>query len=692
MDLYVLDTDFNTVAVVDSYNSLIWTDRYQLCGDFELYLPASKSIAETFKQDYYLWSKHSDRMMIIESVTVERNAEDGDMATITGRSLESILDRRVIWGLKVLSGSLQDAVETLLNECIINPSKPERKIDNFIFEASDDPVITTLEIDTQYTGDNLYDVITNLCSERGIGFKVTLNDQKQFVFQLYAGEDRTYDQIKNPYVTFSPEFDNLLDSKYVESREEYKNVTLVGGEGEGEERRYTAVGNTSGLARRELFTDARDVSSDSDEDFTESFDFSMYAGQAFKESSKSFVSDANFNSCMVDVSRYAGRVIRISIPKYNGSGGTAPGYSTILVNSSKQYISTLQTWEPYDTASDSQETATANRGSLADYEILLPTTARYLYTSMYSATAINNDVYYGELDDFECASIKLSDTEYIALLRQRGSEKLSEAVEVVSLECEVDSSQMFVYGKDFFIGDVLQIDDGYGHNMKYRMLELIYSEDESGLSIYPTFTSMEYERPEDTGTLPDTCEQLAYIESTGTQYINTGFQPDQDTRIVMDIEVTGQTASTICIFGTRDEAIASAVLSCALWSMSKGTEIRSDYFGDTKTVSFNMPGRRVQIDKHGYICSVSNTVITNELDLGHAALNLYLLTCNNAGAVNAAYNTSAKLYSCKIYDKGTLVRDFVPVLYEGVSVGLFDLVGQQFYGNAGTGSFTMGKE
>ena len=46
------------------------------------------------------------------------------------------------------------------------------------------------------------------------------------------------------------------------------------------------------------------------------------------------------------------------------------------------------------------------------------------------------------------------------------------------------------------------------------------------------------------------------------------------------------------------------------------------------------------------------------------------------------------LYSCQIYDNGTLVRDFVPCINGSGEVGLYDLVGKQFYGNAGTGVFT----
>ena len=167
-----------------------------------------------------------------------------------------------MWGQKILSGNFQNGVETLLNENIISPTDANRKIENFIFKASTDPYIVALKIDAQYTGDNLYDVIKALCEEAGIGFKVTLNSSKQFVFELYHGSNRSYNQEENPYVIFSPKYDNIINSNYIESKASLKNVTLIGGEGEGAERRYTTVGVASGLDRRELFTDARDISSD----------------------------------------------------------------------------------------------------------------------------------------------------------------------------------------------------------------------------------------------------------------------------------------------------------------------------------------------------------------------------------------------------------------------------------------------
>lgn len=274
MNLFVLDTEFQTLAVIDTYKSIIWTDRYDECGDFELYTLMEDGILEYIKQDHYLWNPESEHVMIIEKLLITSDVEEGNVLTVSGRSVESILNRRVVWGRLRINGNLQDGVKALLDACFINPEDENRKIDNLVFEYSTDSAITDLTLTAQYTGDNLYDVIHKICNEFGLGFKMVLNDDMQFVFKLYSGADRSYNQIVNPYVVFSPKFDNLLNSNYIESKSALKTCTLIGGEGEGTERKFASVGGGTGMDRREMFTDARDISSDlgdgeclSDEDY-----------------------------------------------------------------------------------------------------------------------------------------------------------------------------------------------------------------------------------------------------------------------------------------------------------------------------------------------------------------------------------------------------------------------------------------
>lgn len=261
MNVFVLNENMETVAVVDTYVSLIWTERYSEYGDFELYAFVDPSLLYYLRKDYYLVLEESSTTMIIENIFLDTDVESGHYITLTGRSLESILDRRIVWGQKIVKGSLQDAIHSLLYDCIINPIDSDRRIDNFIFEESTDENITQLSINVQFTGDNLYDVVKILCDEFNLGFRIVLNESNQFVFSLYSGKDRTYYQNENPYVVFSPEFDNIINSSYAESNKALKNVTLVAGEGEGSNRKMVSVGSGIGLSRRELFTDARDISS-----------------------------------------------------------------------------------------------------------------------------------------------------------------------------------------------------------------------------------------------------------------------------------------------------------------------------------------------------------------------------------------------------------------------------------------------
>lgn len=265
-----MDENFAGVSTLDIFESLIWTDRYYACGDFEIYMPCSEKMLSTLKQDMYLYLRESEHIMIIEDIQIDTDVEDGAHLTVTGRSLESILDRRVIWNLTTLSGGLQAGIKQLLNENAISPSDPARVIPNLIFEDSTDSKITNLSLNAQYYGENLYDVICEVCESNEIGFKIILNESNQMVFSLYAGTDRSYEQTENPYVIFSPGFDNLLNSNYISSKKTLKTVTMITGEGEGSDKKKAVAecsnGAGSGLNRREMHTDASGISQTDGED------------------------------------------------------------------------------------------------------------------------------------------------------------------------------------------------------------------------------------------------------------------------------------------------------------------------------------------------------------------------------------------------------------------------------------------
>ena len=106
MDLYITNPKFELVGVIDSYTSLIWTERYNDCGDFEIMISANDKNVDILQNGYYIKRTDTDRVGIIETKTTQTNEETGDYIIVSGRMLESILDRRIIWQQTTLNGSI----------------------------------------------------------------------------------------------------------------------------------------------------------------------------------------------------------------------------------------------------------------------------------------------------------------------------------------------------------------------------------------------------------------------------------------------------------------------------------------------------------------------------------------------------------------------------------------------------------
>lgn len=267
MNIIVLDNNLCAKCILDEYESFIWVDKFYEPGTFELYTKVTNYILSNIKADDFLQISESDHTMIVEDISIESDIENGDHIKIVGRSLESMLDRRIVWTQTNLECALYTGIATLLDNAIVNPQIADRKINDFIYKLDPNKDLNTkikaLTMDHQYTGDSLLDVITGLCSEKKVGYKITLNEYNQFVFELYSGEDRTYNQDQNPFVVFSPSYGNIINSNYTEKSSVVKNVALVAGEGEGTSRITSTVGSASGFARKEVYVDAKDIRKES---------------------------------------------------------------------------------------------------------------------------------------------------------------------------------------------------------------------------------------------------------------------------------------------------------------------------------------------------------------------------------------------------------------------------------------------
>lgn len=239
MEFRILDKNFRDMVLLDRYESLLWVDRYDKCGDFELYTPPTDELLEYSALGNYLYSAASEHLMIIEHQELTTSYDQGQRIIIKGRSIESILDRRILWYKTRFENNLEDAIRQILDYSIIQPAgatwggavpDPDRKIDNFIFEYSGIPDINKIVINKSFDiGTDLLTVISQVCQAAKLGFKITLNNQNQFVFKLYKGANRSYSQFTNPWVVFSPRFENLITNEFVNDSTNYKNIVRTTG-------------------------------------------------------------------------------------------------------------------------------------------------------------------------------------------------------------------------------------------------------------------------------------------------------------------------------------------------------------------------------------------------------------------------------------------------------------------------------
>lgn len=182
-------------------------------------------------------------------------------------------------------------------------------------------------------------------------------------------------------------------------------------------------------------------------------------------------------------------------------------------------------------------------------------------------------------------------------------------------------------------------------------------------------------------SLPNGYTELEYIESTGTQYINTGVSPTKNlkTEIVITPNSSGMSEHGV---------LGSTWAINGYFLMFYQNMLRWHSCGASVDVStFNKTGKNtivctsIGLTVNGSLYSMSGT--------GTDSANAVTLFGGISGYA-AAVNGKFKLHSCKMYNGTTIIRNFVPCINAAGAAGLYDLVSGAFYANKGTGSFAAG--
>lgn len=276
MQFYVLNQNFGFDTLVDSFDSLIWTERYSDAGEFELTLPSNSPYKSVLVNGAFVTIDDSLEVAMIDSVS----DEDG-VLTITGQTLTDILRQRIFrtsWGKEqsqrnhstgiVAASIVEDSCLTsglMYTQATLSNGYVNEPINNLVIgNIADGP-----DYSFPVPYGPVYDAVKAVCDADAVGFKlypsiINLDGTYQLVFDTYRGLDRTSTQSDNPPVVYEEAVGALTDIKSLKTIAGYKTHAYARGTGSTSPSligfwQVSGGGSLVDFKRRTLFVDATDI-------------------------------------------------------------------------------------------------------------------------------------------------------------------------------------------------------------------------------------------------------------------------------------------------------------------------------------------------------------------------------------------------------------------------------------------------
>ena len=192
--------------------------------------------------------------------------------------------------------------------------------------------------------------------------------------------------------------------------------------------------------------------------------------------------------------------------------------------------------------------------------------------------------------------------------------------------------------------------------------------------------------------MPHAFQQVEYLQSSGTQWIDTGIKAQSSTAISIDFAILqGFSFSTYSfVFGAMIDATKATSYSVAINGISS---LRMPNGGSFQTVnisslSYNQLTNIYYRNKQQKINDIQVSTLTAN---ANNTTNIALFWRNSDDRLSQTPTANLRIFSTRLYSDETLIRDFVPCYRKSDNVaGMYDFVSQTFFINSGTGTFVVG--
>lgn len=256
MELYALSPDYKKDAVIDEFESVIWTERFSTNGDVELKVEPTKENIGKLAEGTFLALAGSKEVMYVDTSIIENN-----VLKVTGNTLDEIFKHRFVWlddmFLDLFGSGRLDYPENAMCQLVEIFADPDMyDIPPDVYAVYGDytgvgvegvteyhkQTITHMDVEYStipeeastipvvYERATLFDLVNKIGQQNDIGYSLFLNSidsdttQLNIRFKAYRGRDLTRDQLVNDPVVFSSAMDNLVGISRLRSLSNYKTV------------------------------------------------------------------------------------------------------------------------------------------------------------------------------------------------------------------------------------------------------------------------------------------------------------------------------------------------------------------------------------------------------------------------------------------------------------------------------------
>lgn len=460
MRIIARDPSMVALNEIDMYTSFIWTDRYSKNGDFELRVPCTDFNKELFDEARYLTMDKSDRVMVIEKRQIKTEVNKADEYIIKGRSADTLLDRRVIMG------SMTFGIAPYDEQTNENASQSYTTEDYMVWYGSLCKVIKSIS-----SGDKIILYEPQKGNLYAANIRKAEADEEAALTQpieeiVYALLNANILNPSDPTRKFSnPSW------RYVKS-EDPKVQEIKMAASFANTNLYDAMSSLlvgAGLSCKVVYNED-----------TETFDFSLFKGVDhsiaqsenmvvnFKTSLDNLVStdfltdEENYKTC--------GYVV-----------GAIDEKKTLTISVADEYgrISDVEYPNPnYCTTWCQQVSLNGTGMSYARREVIIDAADIDRYQTVTSHSGMSS------------TDVAVTETDYRAMLRTRGKNKLMEMYSTYDLDAEILPDMFYKYMVDYTLGDKISIEDRFGNTINASITELIFSQDVNGYKAYPTIETI----------------------------------------------------------------------------------------------------------------------------------------------------------------------------------------------------------